>query len=82
MMGALDQQTRSIGSKRPYTIRLVSSTRSYFAEEAVVRKRVISVMPAVLSDDAVVRRHCDCDLCTTDRKTEEFFTKKRYWWSR
>ena len=55
--------------------------QTFFAEEAVVRERV-STMPSVLSDDAVVSRHCDCDLCTTDRKTEEFFSKKRYWWSR
>ena len=60
---------------------LIFIDKTFFAEEAVVRPRV-SVMPAVLSDDAVVRRHCDCDLCTTDKKTEEFFTKKRYWWSR
>ena len=52
-----------------------------FAEEAVVRE-IVSTMPPILSDAAVVSRHCDCDLCTTDRKTEEFFTKKRYWWSR
>ena len=42
----------------------------------------VGAMPVVLSNGAVVRRQCDCDNCTTDRKTEEFFTKKRYWWSR
>ena len=26
-------------------------------------------------------RDCKCELCMTDKKVEEFFTKKRYWWT-
>ena len=26
-------------------------------------------------------RDCKCELCVADKKVEEFFTKKRYWWN-
>ena len=26
-------------------------------------------------------RDCKCELCVADKKVEEFFTKKRYWWT-
>ena len=26
-------------------------------------------------------RECKCELCIADKKVEEFFTKKRYWWN-
>ena len=26
-------------------------------------------------------RDCKCERCVADKKVEEFFTKKRYWWT-
>ena len=50
-----------------------SSTVGSFNNEVVSIGVTIS-MPKMSRD-------CKCERCVADKKVEDFFTKKRYWWS-